>query len=281
MLSFMNPERVLRNMWVFCSDVEEPSNHEQDLRSRYFTCLNKLQEHKIRFLPASGEFLLDFDLEDPQTRALLIHFLGTPEHLDECYSAKGDRDIIAARISAAMEVLARYDLSVASVVRLLIGCLLIARRKGSFGGASIGDTLGIVWLRPSPTWKPIDYAESILHESVHQTLFLDEIVNGLFTENLLAEMSEERGLVTSAVWPYTSEAKAKRPYDRAFHAACVGVILADFYTGLNLPERAATFSRFLPVTTSELKEKQEFLTARGREILEEVERLIPVSGRVS
>jgi len=277
MLSLMGPLSVLRNITLFHHLIAATSGTELDIRTRYFVALNTMQEQQFRFAARSGEIVLAFDIEDPQTSALLVHFLGTPAQLPECSSMTGDAQAITALIDAAMALLQQYDASAAAVVRLLVGCLLVARHGAAYGGASMGETLGVVWLRPDPGWEAVDCAESILHESVHQALLLDERVNGMFDEDLAADMASERGLVTSAVWPYSSQHKARRPYDRAFHSACVGAVLVDFYERLSLPEKAGTLCEPLPVTIAELRAKGAFLTAHGREILTEVDDMVGIS----
>jgi hypothetical protein len=274
MLSFLGPLAVLENITMLCQFAGETAGTETDLRTRYFTALCKTQDHPFRFTPRSGEIVLDFAIDDPQTSALLAHFAGSAARLAECSSAEAAAPAVAALVDEAMAVLQQYDLSTAAVVRLLIGCLLVAHHGGAYGGASMGETIGVVWLRPDPAWEPVDCAESILHESVHQALLLDERVNGMFDEALAGEMERERGLVTSAVWPYTSEFKARRPYDRAFHSACVGATLVDFYERLGRPQKARSLCEPMPLTLAELQAKDEFLNSHGRAILAEVDEMV-------
>jgi hypothetical protein len=258
-------------MVALCHQVEDTPVQGGDLRMRYFTALNRLRNIQVPFVPNSLDPFLAFDLDRPETRQLLLQFFATPDELGDCFSVEDQRDAIINKLDAALHLLDEYSENIAGCLRLLFGCLLLVGKRNFAGGASLGGAYtGVVWISLAPEWDPTVFAESMLHESVHQALFLEEIVNGLFADDLIAEMATERGLVASAVWPYNSEYKARRPYDRAFHAACVGAVLSDFYQYLALADKALQFSQPLGVTTRELREKAEFLLPRGNEILSEV-----------
>ena len=66
----------------------------------------------------------------------------------------------------------------------------------------------------------IDYAEAQYHEFIHNSLFLDDLVNSIFPDTKV--ITTEDALVTSTI------PKIKRPLDRSFHSAGVAIGLMHF-----------------------------------------------------
>ena len=147
-----------------------------------------------------------------------------------------------------------------------MACLLCAKKSG-LGGGSFGDSLGVVWFDPDPFWESVDYAETILHEATHQSLFLSDMVRRLFVFEP-RELTGEDALVTSAIL------QTPRPYDLAFHSACVAAALVDFYLRTEMPDRSRKFVEPLKHTVAELRRKGHFLTRPGLVILHQLERCV-------
>jgi hypothetical protein len=256
MLGFFDPKAVSENASAVAEALQSGT---------YFDALNKMQPRKIK-LPNSELPTLDFARSD-QGEALIRHFLGIDDVTDEMRFAPDDEPRLANNIESGFDVLrAAYPASVDSV-RVLVAEFLFAKQKGS-GGASLGDQLGVIWLNPPARWERVDYAEAILHESVHQALFLHEMVNRVYDAGI-EEMEDEESLVVSAV------RRERRPYDASFHAACVAFELRGFYLRLGDDERATPFTEGLQQTLPELVERRRVLTDVGDEILGQMVNEIP------
>jgi hypothetical protein len=278
----MQSAGLLRNLWLHCAAAGEQPHAMRDLPGSYVRALNRLQPVSIPLPGVPGEIALLFNLDEPRVRPLLAHFVGDAEQAARSAQVT-DTPTVTAAVSGALHVLRDCDRGFEAAVRLLVGCLLFSSGAQVAGGASSSDVLGVIWLQPGADWLPLTFAESILHETTHQAVFLDDRVNGLFADELLEQMGAEAGLVTSAVWPYNATEKTRRPYDRAFHAACVAATLTEFFERLGQPERADQFCWPIPQTLSELADRQRFLTPHGVEILQEVTaslRRSPAFGRL-
>lgn len=158
--------------------------------------------------------------------------------------------------------LAEYDPNAVWLSESLIARFLIAR-KPNCGGASTGDMLGCVWLSPPNSWGSPDYAEAILHESVHQALFLDEMVRRVYSADPPV-LAAEDACVVSAI------RKERRPLDASFHAACVAAALVDLYRFLDRPDRVRSLQAGLKPSVEELAIKSQYLTDHGQQILHEL-----------
>ncbi|TYR78276.1 hypothetical protein FZC66_20000 [Priestia megaterium] len=110
-------------------------------------------------------------------------------------------------------------------------------------------------MNPQPKWTVIDYAEAIYHEFIHQSIFVDDMVNCMFPDpNACAE---DDALVTSTIL------KRKRPLDRSFHAAGVSIGIMHLYYLLNDKIKSKQFFEDLSVTLGEISQKTQYLGEQG------------------
>lgn len=169
-----------------------------------------------------------------------------------------------AQISAQLTEANRLILDADANLHLLLNRLLatvavfdIANKE--IEGGSVSGCIGMVYLCPKEDWDVTFYAEMLVHEYVHNRLFLDDMVNGLFPDLSLLKHPEAQ--VTSTI------RRTKREYDKSFHAACVSCALAYFYDKLG--DQTKTEEFILPVeqTLRELEEVDKNLRGRGLEII--------------
>ena len=239
-----------------------------DCRSgAYFTALQALQGHPYRIHTQREAFCLEFDVERAWVQPILQAAAASEADEAEATAPSSftgfgasEQTAIARNLTAAMQMLREFEREVPSLVRELVGCLVVAKCAG-YAGGSLGNVLGVVWISPQDGWRPVDYAEHLLHETVHQALFLDDMVNGLFTASP-ARMAQDDACITSPI------RKIKRPFHAAFHAACVAAVLAGFYEQLDIQEKTLEFQRPARQTLAEMQERRHLLTAHGRSVFE-------------
>ncbi|HET7121379.1 MAG TPA: HEXXH motif-containing putative peptide modification protein [Solirubrobacterales bacterium] len=266
-LSFAEPARVGSNARALVAATGVGGERERPLA--YFEALNRIQARPIRLDDLERVPRAVFAIEDPADHALVQHFLEGeepgPSHL---YDAEA-RERILAGLAAGMDMLERYDPGAAALPATLVARIFFARKPG-FGGASTADMLGCIWLSPPRSWEAVDYAEALYHECVHQALFLEEMVQGVYAKTA-AEMLEEDAMVVSAI------RREKRPFDASFHAACVAAALLDLYRDLDRADRAQPLLEGLRPSLEEIAGKEGCLNANGCKILGELERGVGVA----
>ena len=173
---------------------------------------------------------------------------------------------ITNKTTTALQLIKKIYPELYSAMITIVGKLIYAKKPG-FGGGTNSSIIGVIWLNPSSLWTEIDYAERIFHEYVHMCLFLDEMVNTIFTYDVNI-MAKDDALITSAIL------KRERGYDKSFHSAFVAVAIAHFYWKLGMPSKANSFlSSSTLKTIQELKTKQRLLTDHGNYILNELDQL--------
>ena len=266
MLGLLDPHRVRTNVQLFVDFAEPEAGRQKDLRLRYFACLNKLQRRSFRIPKGYNGPSLDFDILDPVNLPTVQHFLKKNIVAQEDSFSENEQAVIREKSRTAFELLQRYDAGVFEAISLLVARLLCAKKSG-LGGGSFGDSLGVVWFDPDPSWESVDYAETLLHEATHQSVFVSDMVRRLFVLEP-RELTHENALVTSAIL------QAPRPYDLAFHSACVAAALVDFYEKTEMPERSRKFAEPLKLTVAQLRSKGDFLTRPGLVILRQLERCV-------
>ncbi len=183
-----------------------------------------------------------------------------------------DEENVETRFREAVVQLARYSPAAAEAATLLVAQVILAR-TASCGGGSTHDTVGTVWMRPGTTWTSEEFAESLLHESTHQGLMLEELARELFAREGEA-MRAPPALVRSAVWPYTSGSKERRPFDAAFHSACVAVELSAWFAWLGRDDASRGFLAGARTTAGEIRARMEYLTPGGVSVLLDLERRV-------
>lgn len=232
-------------------------------RERYFECLNRVQRCSLRFHRGVARPVLTVALNGVETRAILSSLM-----LSEELRGAGPLQPLAPRtegsvtqcIVEAEALLRAYDATAARYVGDLIGEIILLRNEGFIAG-SFWHLLGVIWMSPGTDWAVVDYAEAMLHEAVHQSMFLNDMVRGLFKTSE-DELRSPELLVMSPI------RGVRRPYDAAFHAATVSTTLTHFHEWTGRQDRARSLCTPLLVTLAELYERRRVLTEAGREVLD-------------
>jgi HEXXH motif-containing protein len=232
-------------------------------RFPYFEALNQIQNRTIRLDDLERPPKAVFEYGHPDDRRIIEHFLEGEDVSSDHLFDEADRESTEERFADGLTLLEAFDPYGRELAETLIARFLFARKQG-FGGASTGDMLGCVWLSPPRRWEAVDFAEAIHHESVHQALFLEEMVHGVYSVPQ-PELGRGEALVVSAI------RRERRPFDASFHAACVAAALVDLYQRLERPERVEPLVEGLTPSVEEMAEKESYLTEGGRQILREVE----------
>jgi HEXXH motif-containing protein len=169
-----------------------------------------------------------------------------------------ERAVVEANIESAMRLIADVSPSLYRIVANLIGTIAVYRIPDRDGG-TVSCCIGLIWLSPADDWTIEYYAEMIVHEFVHNSVFLDDMVNGIMPNPELVTRPEAHAI--------SALRKTKRPYDKAFHSACVATALIYFYHCLGKDDKAGSYIADMRPTTSELQEVERSCSLQGMELL--------------
>ena len=232
-------------------------------RTAYFRALLQLQSHPILFDEESPQFRLQFDLDDPVARDGLFILLDGNRLDYRVVRARRKPTRISEDVRQAERLLYRYSASAYTSLHLVVGSVIVASLPLVTGRApGTGISSARSGCSPQPDWTPMDFAEILLHEGLHQSIFLDDLVNRTF-ELTPQAFDDPRFLVQSP------SRRTARPYDLAFHSALVVTALAEFYAALDVarPTQLDASVQLLPTTVGQLRAKDEVLSEHGRCLL--------------
>ena len=169
-------------------------------------------------------------------------------------------------ISAGLDSISAASPDLRELIELTIGEIFLAQEGGSEGG-TMSSAVGLIWLNPSADWNPRRTGENIVHEWIHNMLFLADMVSPLFAVDYIG-LSAESAHATSAIL------HRKRPFDRCYHSAAVAAGLVFYHTISDDPQKADALIEPTIKTVRELEDKPELMTSSGADLMHEVARFL-------
>jgi len=259
--------RFLDRLWVLDSvdSVAAATWHEfataPQLRARYLSALSHLQSWTTIQWQPDG-IAITFD--NPGAIADFIRRgawkPGRPVQ-DRLFPSHRRAELYDL-ISNGLEFVSEVSDDLRQLIELTIGEVFLAHEEGCEGG-TISSAVGLIWLNPRTEWGVCKTGENIVHEWIHNMVFLADMVNPLFAVDYIG-LSAESAHVTSAVL------HRKRPFDRSYHSAAVAAGLVFFHTISGDIEKADALIGPTMRTVRELQDKPEFMTQSGADLIQGV-----------
>jgi hypothetical protein len=263
--------RFFDRLWVVGSvdAVATATWHEPaaaaQLRTQYLKALSHLQSWTaIQWEP--GDIAITFD-----NAGAIGDFIGR-----EAWGRQvpvQDRLFPAARhaelhelIGAGLDSITAVSRDLRELIDLTIGEIFLAQEAGSDGG-TMSSAVGLIWLNPRMDWGARKTGENIVHEWIHNMLFLADMVDPIFAVDYTG-LSAESAHATSAIL------HRKRPFDRCYHSAAVAAGLVYFHSISGEPKEADALIEPTMKTVLELQAKPELMTPSGADLLGEVEHFL-------
>lgn len=267
-LPFLNKNHIYNNiqeLYLFIKEEVNSDIHDYDnFKEKYFNSINEIQHTKVPF--DLKEIIIDFDNRYLIDNLLTLDMIEKKDLLDDKHLFRNEeRNEIEKKMKEALELLNKLHPSLYELINLLVGTFIFIKKEG-FGGGSVSNTIGLIWLNPQKDWTVYDYAESIYHEFIHQSIFLDDMVNCIFPDPSACEKEEAQ--VKSTIL------EIKRPLDRSFHAAGVAIGIMHMYYLLGEKEKSMQYIDNLKITINEINERTQFLGEQGLIILEQFNNFI-------
>jgi hypothetical protein len=167
---------------------------------------------------------------------------------------------ISAALTESLELLARLHGDARKTFDLLVQVLLVVRIP-AFG--SLSDALSMIVAGPEAAWSRLEITELLWHETVHQALFLEDLVESLFSVDQ-SQLGTPEACVPNPLLGIN------RPFDLAFHGTAVSVALIDLHLRAKSHRRVAQLIPTLAPSLDELMARRNLLSRRGNEILDEL-----------
>ncbi|MEB3229394.1 MAG: HEXXH motif-containing putative peptide modification protein [Leptolyngbyaceae bacterium] len=259
-LSYLSQHRFHENSIRLCNYHANTTNQSI---SSFHTAILQLQSPELN-LPDSNrdQPIFLWNIDNPAFQSALLEIMDVDElPFDWKYPAQiiGEIENIAAQgINLFKELMPETF----SIFQESISYILMGNRYG-YGGGSISSRISLIWLAPSKEWSIEIWAENILHELVHNILFIEELVNTIFLYSV-KKMAEPNAVVISAI------RQTERGFDKSFHSAFVSFSIAKFYLLLGHTEKVKSILPALIVCLNELVTHNWVLTINGKNMLDEL-----------
>ncbi len=211
---------VLAAHLAYISDYLGGSGDPPDQRS----ALSSLLSISIPAVP--GQLCVIFPSSDPRELVLLDVLLADDAPAAQALPAASARPVVEY-CRQALSLMARVAPGLAAGFATLMAAVIVAS-AGKRAAGSSSNCISAMHLSPRAKWPVAKYAELLLHEFVHQALYLDECVHGMFAQP--DRTAKYESLVLSAV------RHVPRPYELAFHGACVAFVQSRFYARLGIAD---------------------------------------------
>jgi hypothetical protein len=244
------------------------------VRASYFEALNALQAVALP-LPQTSRPDVRLRKQDHLADGLLSVF-----HLKSNWPDEATADELyetMAFIEAAFEQLESADASCGGTFSSLVShriAVAVFAADFSGGGMSEAHNLGLVCFGMGSRWPDMaaHFAETFIHEAVHQALFLEDMLHRVFKDEARARLSDR------PLEAYSTTRATNRPYDVAFHAACVTSTLAEYRRCVrptaSPAQDASHVQRELQRSVRDLEQlREQALTSDGNRILDELIRM--------
>ena len=149
-----------------------------DKKEIFIRSLNALQKTKIPYKKDTIDLVFD---NDDLTQHLIDNFMIDIEDVtnNKHIFLPEEREEIIYKVNMALNLIALLHKDLHELIVSHIGAFYFAKKEG-FGGGSVSGLVGMIWLNPPSYWNIVDYAEAIYHEFIHNSLFLDDMVNCIF-----------------------------------------------------------------------------------------------------
>ncbi|WP_238668771.1 aKG-HExxH-type peptide beta-hydroxylase [Staphylococcus felis] len=253
-LNFNHIEDNIEDVYNFASqELNLDLANDVDTKTKYFKSINKIQSTEVPYNKEKiNVTFFDKILQDKLLELGMID-KNDLENNNHIYSDE-EQKVIRYRLEKALELIKMLHPDLHKLINTLVGTFLILK-KDLFGGGSVSNVMGLIWLNPQKDWSIIQYAESVYHEFIHQSIFLDDMVNSMFPD--ANACATEDALVTSTVL------KIKRPLDRSYHAAGVSIGIMHLYYLFNDINNSTLYMKDLQVTLNEINERTKYLGEQG------------------
>jgi hypothetical protein len=247
--SFTN---AVTNCWLVSASILGLAPTADTLKRRYVQALNTLQRSSI---PSDDDaVIISFD-NDELAQTMAREGLLQESELDSYQFGEQERSSIVSAIQDSFEYIKAVDPELHDLIVQLTGTIACIKRVGSSG--SVSSLIGLIWLNPSPEWTIVDYAENIVHEFIHTTIFLNDLLWTIFSKPHFHTPPDS--LVVSAILKYP------RGFNISFHSVYVAVGLSIFLRMAHQHERSQEVAAGLDATIPGLVRIQEqHLSGYGR-----------------
>jgi hypothetical protein len=244
--------QVVRNALLIQSAVSQQTGSSP---LTFWEAVTSIQYGEMPFRPNGNEPELVWDAGAYAFSDALRMVMGVQELPSDWRYSSSEQALHTQRIQEGQKMLLQYFPTTYQAICRIVPYLLVARRTG-YGGGGVSNRVGMIWLSPQDSTSSTDHAENLLHEFIHQALFLEDMVDTIFPHSATV-MERPENLALSAV------RRVQRGYDKSYHSAFVAYGMVQFYLALGDEEKAAHYLANLLPCLDDLTRSKSLLSDNG------------------
>jgi len=255
-LSFMNPNAIRRNMAIVATYADQTRNLTT------FEALQSLQHFPDVAFDTHDRHQRVIDSQVPALKELLTGIMGGefPPSFSVVSQATCQSYIHTA-LAAEQHWRQQFPIDFDCYMELVR--YVVYAYRDTYSGGSVSNAIGWIWLSPQADWTTEKYSENLIHEYTHNVLFLEEMVNTLFSVSA-SVMAEPKNCVVSAI------RRVPRYFDQSYHAAAVAIVLAEFAIHEHRLKDAKRLVHGLLASLDAMKDKRTLMSDHGYTLLQEM-----------
>jgi hypothetical protein len=245
--------------------MPEPADDDAPLKPVLFAALDRLQALPTPAGdPAAPPLTIFADGQAGDLGRLIDEFCDPPDEGGRRPEPipSADRASVERLLQEGLALLEAFHPGYASLTHDLVGAVIVAGGVRSIS-ASLSHQIGTVLVNPQHGWTALDYAETLLHESIHEAQYLDQMVVDWyarpFHELLVLDV-----LVKSPI------RRRMRPLPLVLQAACVAAPIVDLRWWAGERAGAVELCAHVIEGLTGVREREELLSDRGRLVLREL-----------
>lgn len=256
-MRFLDRRRVISNMRLAVTHLTGMSVPDLRLKEAFIDAMSAAQSTSIK--SQADDLYLEFDNPDLVARLVERTVFSEREVAGQAHLLNSEeRAQCFKTVEAAKDLLAKAAPDLYYLVTQVIGSVAAYKIPERDGG-SVSCCIGLIWLSPRPEWTAMHFAEMLVHEFIHNSVFLEDMVRGIMPTPSLLEHQD--ALSVSAI------RRTRRPYDKAFHSACVAAGIMYYYMSIGRTADAEIHFDALRRTVVDLHDRDRALRARGLDLL--------------
>lgn len=260
-LAVFDPKRVSKNLHLLKAYVA--GMYPETIASNTWEAICLLMHPDLKGTPKNpnGPCLVGFSGKDFKFEPAASRLLGRPVSEADSYGLEALISF-SPNYERAIRVIENQLPSLWPVFVDLIAYVVLAKKSGYLGG-TVSSRVGLIWIAPKSEWDVMDWVEMLVHEFMHNILFVEDMVRGLFdadTERLSQSDVASRSAIRREI----------RGYDKSYHSAFVAYGLAEFYLAAEREDVAASFLGPLLVCLEDLIPKATLVSSNGTNHLYEL-----------
>lgn len=260
-LSLMQPERIS----TCCNAITEfvASNIKTQKANGFLGAISVIQHpdiHKIKTSDAPA--CVWYEGESDEFTSAISNLMGNVDvPQNASYEAQNRADFERMYDQALARFASEFPATYQSFCSV-INYVVFARRDG-FSGGTVSNRIGLIWLAPTENWSSDEWLESLIHEFIHNVLFIEDMVTQIFLAGG-SRLEEDDALAVSAI------RQVKRGYDKSYHSAFVAFGIIEYYLALGNTKKARGFLDPLLVCLEDLNQNTKHISEYGRSLLHEL-----------